>query len=322
MRERLLACLVFAICKPAIWMFRRGRGCCSGRMPVARPTNLICSPGRRRDQALIAGVSAAAAFGWATTSHSFLRSVADRLPGATGSARGLLISGLIVDGFTAVAGLATARALPPAPPSTRESNGRALVRLAANTTAASALAGIGAALLEPTHRRRGGRLLTLGVTLATWGASFALSRPTRAQRRHRRVRITAPRGRTSPGWCRCRPPSRSVRRCRCRMIGVAMVESALSDAVSKVAAQVLGGTPNDRRTAGRLVASAHSPGSARPESPGSPGNSPRPGKTSSWPTRRPHGPRGHRRTGFGHPAGPHSPGKADAGCRWCCGTGH
>ena len=36
-----------------------------------------------RDQAIISGVAAVTAFGWGTVSHSFLRSIADRLPGAT-----------------------------------------------------------------------------------------------------------------------------------------------------------------------------------------------------------------------------------------------
>ena len=39
-----------------------------------------------RDQALIAGVSAATAYGFGTAIHSFLRSVADRLPRSDTSA--------------------------------------------------------------------------------------------------------------------------------------------------------------------------------------------------------------------------------------------
>ena len=58
-----------------------------------------------RDQALIAGVAASTAFAVGTATHSFLRSMADRLPRATGSTAGRVTSGLIVDGAAALAGL-------------------------------------------------------------------------------------------------------------------------------------------------------------------------------------------------------------------------
>ena len=67
-----------------------------------------------RDQAIIAGVAASTAFGWGTTSHSFLRSLADRWPGATASARAQLASGIAVDGLTALAGASAAALLRPA----------------------------------------------------------------------------------------------------------------------------------------------------------------------------------------------------------------
>src|SRR4029077_14879624 len=59
-----------------------------------------------RDQALIAGVSAATAYGFGTAIHSFLRSVADRLPVFNNSPVGRMSAGLIVDGAAALAGLA------------------------------------------------------------------------------------------------------------------------------------------------------------------------------------------------------------------------
>jgi len=142
-----------------------------------------------RDQALIAGVSASTAFAVGTATHSFLRSMADRLPRATGSTVGRVTSGLIVDGAAAVAGLVTVAALKPA---TGESTGRSLARLAATTTAGTAIAGLGSDLIEFGATRRGGRLLSLAATLGTWAASYALTHPgkTRARRPHRVHRRT------------------------------------------------------------------------------------------------------------------------------------
>ena len=68
-----------------------------------------------RDQALIAGVAASTAYGIGTVTHSFLRSLADRLPNATSSTAGRVTSGLIVDGLATAAGLAALAALRPRP---------------------------------------------------------------------------------------------------------------------------------------------------------------------------------------------------------------
>jgi uncharacterized membrane protein len=201
-----------------------------------------------RDQALIAGVAASTAFGVGTTTHSFLRSVADRLPNATGSTAGRVRSGLIVDGLAAAAGLAAVAALRPAP---GESIFRSLARLTATTTSGTAIAGIGSDLIEFGATRRGGRLLSLGVTLGTWAASYALTHPGKARAGSMvddgaaedvtRV-VSLP---TAIGM----GPVVTV-----SMLGVGLAESALSGAAARLAASILGGTPSDRRTAGRVVA--------------------------------------------------------------------
>ena len=203
-----------------------------------------------RDQALIAGVSASTAFGFATTVHSFLRSVADRLPHGTDSLSGRVRSGLIVDGLTAAVGLAAVRALRPAP---TESTARALARLASTSTSATAIAGLGSNVIELVSARRGGRLLSLAATLATWAASYALTHPGRARAgsvvsdgaaEEDVIRVVSLPTAVGLG------PAVTV-----SMLGVAIAESALSGAIAHVAAAVLGAR---HRTAGRPAGSSRS----------------------------------------------------------------
>jgi uncharacterized membrane protein len=202
-----------------------------------------------RDQAIIAGVAASTAFGWGTVSHSFLRSLADRLPGATSSTGARVRSGVAVDALAAIAGAAAATAL-------RQRSGepvrRSLLRLAGSSTCASAVAGIGAELLDLTGARRGSRLLTIAATVATWGASYALTRTGQARA-----------GSQVEGGAAEEDVSRVVSvptaaamgpAVTLALIGVAVAESALSSLAARGAAAVLGGTVNDRRTAGRAVA--------------------------------------------------------------------
>jgi uncharacterized membrane protein len=203
-----------------------------------------------RDQAIIAGVASSTAFGWGTTSHSFMRSLADRLPGATGSTRARVASGIAVDGLTALATASAAALLRHQPD---EPTGRSLLRLAAEATSASAIAGVAANLLELTANRRGGRLLTLAATLGSWGVAFA-----RIQRGHARAGSAAEDGREAeedvtrlvsiPTAAAFGPVVALA------LIGVALAESAMSSAAARAAAVVLGGTSNDRRTAGRAAA--------------------------------------------------------------------
>jgi uncharacterized membrane protein len=202
-----------------------------------------------RDQALIAGVAASTAFGIGTTTHSLLRSLANRLPNATGSTAGRVTSGLIVDGLATAAGLAAVAALRPQP---RESTRRSLARLAAVTTAGTAIAGVGSDLIEFGATRRGGRLLSLAATLGTWAASYALTHPGKA-----RAGSMADDGAAAEDVTRVvslptamgMGPAVTI-----SMLGIGVAESALSAAMARVGATILGGTPDDRRTFGRAVA--------------------------------------------------------------------
>ncbi len=202
-----------------------------------------------RDQAIIAGVSAATAYGFGTAIHSFLRSVADRLPRSAASPAGRMGTGLIVDGIAAAAGFAATRALTPR---LGEPAPRSLARLAATTTTATAVAGVGAHLVELGSHHRGGRLLTLAATVGTWAASYALTHPGKARAGSADTDGTAPREDvtrvvslpTAMGM----GPFVTI-----SMLGLGLVESALSTAFSHAAAQLLGGSADDRRTAGRAL---------------------------------------------------------------------
>lgn len=202
-----------------------------------------------RDQALIAGVSAATAYGVGTAIHSFLRSVADRLPRSDGSPAGRIGSGLIVDGVAALAGLAATRALRP---ELGEPAPRSLARLAAASTAATAVAGVGAHLVDLGSHHRGGRLITLAATVGTWAASYALTHPGKARAGSFADDGAAPREDVTrvvslPAALGMGPMV------TVSMLGLGVVESALSAGFSRVAAQLLGGRADDRRTAGRLL---------------------------------------------------------------------
>ena len=221
-----------------------------------------------RDQAIIAGVAASTAFGWGTTSHSFLRSLADRWPGAMGSARAQLASGIAVDGLIALVGASAAALLGPR---RDEQTVRSLLRLAAGATSASAMAGVAANLLELTARRRGGRLLTLAATLGSWGVAFARIRHQQAragsapvdgrEAEEDVIRVVSIPTAVASG------PVVSL-----ALVGVAVAESALSSAAARAAAVVLGGTSNDRRTAGRALALGAWRASAMPHCPLPPGS--------------------------------------------------
>jgi Alpha/beta-hydrolase family len=149
--------------------------------------------------------------------------------------------------------LATASAAALLRPRRDESTGRSLLRLAAGATSASAIAGVAANLLELTAHRRGGRLLTLATTLGSWGV--AVARIHRGQARAgsapvdgREAEEDVTRVVSMPAAVALGPVVTLA------LIGVAWAESAMSAAAARAAAVVLGGTPNDRRTAGRAVA--------------------------------------------------------------------
>jgi len=207
-----------------------------------------------RDQAIITGVTAASAYGWGSTAHSFLRSTADRLPTARESLSGRITTGAFVDGAAFLVGLAVSRAHPP---QEHGSGQRALVRLSGTTTMAAAACGLVADALESRRGQRGGRSAAIATALLGAAASYALTRPLRSSSGAHDWDSAADRE-TSQDFenvhRQVSPPKAiaSGLAVTLALVGVARGESALSGRAAKVAATVIGGRPQDHRSLGRL----------------------------------------------------------------------
>ena len=209
---------------------------------------------RTRDQAIITGVAAASAYGWGSTAHSFLRSTADRLPTAQESLNGRITTGALVDGAAFLAGLAVSRARPP---SEHESSRRALVRLSATTTMAAAACGLVADALESLRGQRFGRPLAIGTAFLGAAAGYGMTRPRKSSTG---AHDWDPDTETNSGQDRenvhreVSPPKAitSGLAVTAALVAVARAETALSGRAAKVAAAVVGGSPQDHRSLGRL----------------------------------------------------------------------
>lgn len=204
------------------------------------------------DQALITGISAVVSYGWGTSVHSFLRSVADRVP-----LGGPIASGLLVDSATAAAGFAAYRAL-----SYRrgESWRRAVGRLAAQSTAAAAAAGVGADLLERGRGTRGNRWLGIAAMTAVGVGAWARTKSGRAQ-----VGSMLKDGSFFEDTPRSISPAKAAGMAVVTggmLYGLAHAESSMSTAFAKATAKVLGGSADDHRTVGRVGATAVTYGTA------------------------------------------------------------
>lgn len=205
-----------------------------------------------RDQAIISGVAASVGYAWGASAHSFLRSTADRLPMSSRSPGGRVVAGMIVDAAAAAIGAATVKAVPPRE---HESSKRALIRLGGVGLTAAGLSGLAADSLEPTRGKPGFHALGILTALATSAGSYALTRPGSSSR-----------GALAPGETVARENVvREVSTPKALasslavtgvLFAVARGESALSNAVARGAATVLGGSRDDHRTIGRLAASA------------------------------------------------------------------
>jgi len=207
-----------------------------------------------RDQAIITGVAAASACGWGSTAHSFLRSTADRLPTAQESLNGRISTGALVDGASFLAGLAVSRARPPRE---HESNRHALVRLGATTTMAAAACGLVADALESLRDQRFGRPLAIWTAFLGAAAGYGMTRPRRSstgahdwdpdtdlntgQDRENVHREVSPPKAIASGMA-----------VTAALVAVARGETALSGRTAQVAAAVIGGSPQDHRSLGRL----------------------------------------------------------------------
>ena len=203
------------------------------------------------DQGLITGIATVASYGWGTSAHSFLRSVANRLP--VGSP---IMAGLVVDGVTAATAYAGYRALAYR---RNEPWQRSLGRLGFQMTAAAATAGVGADVLENSHGRwrRGLGLAAMGaVGVAAW----ARTKSGRAQ-----VGSLLQDGTYFEDSTRSIAPAKAAALTAVTggfVYGLSHLESTLSTVMSKAAARALGGDPEDHRTLGRVGATTTSYGLA------------------------------------------------------------
>ena len=208
-----------------------------------------------RDQAIITGVAAASAYGWGSTAHSFLRSTADRLPTAQESLNSRIATGALVDGAAFLAGLAVSRYRPPRE---HEPGRHAMARLGATSTMAAAVCGLVADALESGRSRRGGRTAAIGTAVLGAAAGYATTRPRRSSTGAHDWDVGAE-GETGVDrenvHREVSPPKAiaSGLAVTLALVGVARGETALSGRAAKVAAALLGGSPQDHRSLGRLA---------------------------------------------------------------------
>jgi uncharacterized membrane protein len=207
-----------------------------------------------RDQAIITGVAAASAYGWGSTAHSFLRSSADRLPTAHESSNGRIRTGALIDGAAFLAGLAVSRLRPP---EEHEPGRRALARLGGTATMAAAACGLVTDALELGRGQRGSRAVAIGTAFLGAATGYAVTRP-RKSSAGAHGRDAGAEG--EPGQDRenvhreVSPPKAIASGLAVTLALVAMArgETALSGRASRLSAAVLGGSPQDHRTLGRL----------------------------------------------------------------------
>lgn len=198
------------------------------------------------DQALITGIATVVSYGWGTSAHSFLRSVANRVPFG-----GPIAAGVLVDGATAATAYAGYRTLSYRP---NESWKRSVGRLTAQTVAAAATAGLGADALEVTRGKRGSRLLGVAAMAGVGMAAWARTKSGRAQ-----VGSLLQDGTFFEDSTRSISPAKTAGLAAVTgslLYGLSHVESSLATNLSKGAARLLGGDPEDHRTLGRVGATA------------------------------------------------------------------
>jgi uncharacterized membrane protein len=204
-----------------------------------------------RDQSIISGVAASVGYGWGVTAHSFLRSFADRLPGARSSKFGRVVSGAIVDWGVVAGSLAALRALPP---KQHESRARSFARLAAMGFGSAAAAGVGAGVLGAIGGRARGPA-TLLATLATTAATYRYT----MSKKPVAGALDAPDNRPHEDVVRdvSTPKAMASSLVVAGVLAIAARgESNLSGLLARGAAKTMGGNPDDHRTVGRLGAAA------------------------------------------------------------------
>ncbi|MFI0433629.1 MAG: alpha/beta-hydrolase family protein [Candidatus Nanopelagicales bacterium] len=199
------------------------------------------------DQAVITGVSAAAGYGLGISAHSMLASSARRFSGGQANAKALAA----VDATAAVAGLGVVAALKW---QEHESGKRAFGRLVAGGIAAAGTAGLASIGLGMVLKGRGMGLPMLAASAVAGAGSWLATRP----------RGQAPGSLVAPGTF-FEDDVREVSPVKAGAIGVGVTlmsfslargEAALSKAFARSASFVLGGSPAEHRTLGRVGATA------------------------------------------------------------------
>ncbi len=208
-----------------------------------------------RDQAVITGVAAASAYGWGSTAHSFLRSSADRFPGGQDSLNGRVTTGAMVDGAAFLAGFAVSRFRPPGE---HEAGRDALLRLGGTATMAAAACGLIADAAELGRSRRGGRTAVIGTAILAAAAGYAMTRPRRSSTGAHDWGAGAEgeTGEDRENVHREVSPAKAIASglgVTLALVGVARGETALSGWAARLAALVLGGSPQTHRSLGRLA---------------------------------------------------------------------
>lgn len=197
------------------------------------------------DQAIITGVSAASGYGVGVAVHSLLAGVARRLAGGRAT-RGWLLG---IDAAAFAAGASVAAAVPWRE---HESERRSFTRLAATSVATAGAAGLTSATVAIAGKGEHQVPLVFGTAVAVGVGSWLATKP----------RSTRPGSSYAPGKfledkVKVVSPVKSVgigMGVTALTMGFARAESALSRAMSRSAAFVVGGEAEDFRTFGRVGA--------------------------------------------------------------------
>ncbi len=197
------------------------------------------------NQALITGVAASVGYGVGVSGHSFLESIAHRLP------TNHVVGGLAVDAVATGVGLAAMKSLPP---QSMRSNTQVAVHLVARAATGVGVAGLAANALESIRGRRGSRTAANAVLAGTVVGSWALTRPGRARFGSRQA---------DGSYLENTPKNLSTGKSAllgvataAGLYGLSHIESVGAIGLSHVAAKMLGGEPEDHRTLGRIGATA------------------------------------------------------------------
>jgi len=201
------------------------------------------------DQAIVTGVTAATSYGWGVSGQSLLASIARRFSGGASNTASLLA----VNVAAVSAGVAGVRSLSW---QEHEKSSRAVSRLAAGGIAAAGAAGLAsmasARLFNGNHRP----LTLLAATVATGVGSWLAGQPQKQR----------PGSEIAPGVF-FEDRAKEVKAPAAAAIGIvvtagtlvlARAESGLSRAFAHGTAFVVGGQPEDHRTAGRIGATVAS----------------------------------------------------------------